>query len=55
MATQENFKGQEAWKCNDCGLHYESKELAESCQAFCTKHGACSMEIIKQSIEQRQQ
>lgn len=37
--------------CEICGFHYREKEDADACRAYCRKHGACSMEITKKSVE----
>lgn len=39
------------YKCEECGMSYLEKELAEKCQAWCSKHQSCNIEIIKHAIE----
>lgn len=51
MDMKDNLK--EEYVCEDCGLHYENKEMADECFAFCTKNNACSIEITKHSIEHK--
>ena len=36
--------------CEVCGLGYRDKETAARCEAFCTEHNACSLEITKNAI-----
>ncbi|MEM3061009.1 MAG: hypothetical protein QW265_01210 [Candidatus Bathyarchaeia archaeon] len=36
--------------CEKCGLGYANKTLAEKCEDFCSKHNACSLEIIKEAV-----
>ncbi len=43
--TGENFQ------CEACGLKYREKAIAEKCEAFCSEHNACSLEIIKFAIK----
>jgi hypothetical protein len=42
---------EEVYKCEDCGLHYRKKELAETCERDCKEKGMCNSEITAQSIE----
>lgn len=41
------------YQCEECGFHYEDKELAEKCEAFCKENSACNIEIIRHAVEQR--
>lgn len=43
------------YQCPECKLHYDSEALAKKCQAFCERFHACSFEIIRSSVESRQQ
>ncbi|MCX5751222.1 MAG: hypothetical protein NT099_06115 [Candidatus Saganbacteria bacterium] len=36
--------------CDECGMGYAKLELAKKCQAWCTKHRSCNLEIIKFAI-----
>ncbi|QOJ79030.1 hypothetical protein IG193_00755 [Infirmifilum lucidum] len=38
------------WVCEYCGLKYESRELAESCEAWCRRHRSCNLEIAKHAV-----
>lgn len=40
------------FQCPACGLRYADKGLAEKCEAFCTEHNACSLEIIKHALKE---
>jgi hypothetical protein len=42
------------YRCKSCGLIYEEKEWAEKCEAFCRKHNACDMDIIKHALSENQ-
>jgi hypothetical protein len=39
--------------CTECGLHYESKEIMQKCQAWCVQFKSCSLEITKHSVESK--
>ena len=41
------------YQCEECGFHYESKEWAEKCQAWCKEHKSCNIEIIDRALENR--
>ena len=41
------------YQCEECGFHYESKEWAEKCQAWCREHQSCNLEITAQALENR--
>ena len=38
-------------KCEECGLKYESKEIAEKCQAWCSEYKSCNLDIIKNAVK----
>ncbi|MFB6158624.1 MAG: hypothetical protein ABEJ95_03085 [Candidatus Nanohalobium sp.] len=50
MVVKEEYQGQETFKCEVCGFHYQEKSKAEECEEFC-ESGGCSSEITKHSIE----
>lgn len=39
------------YQCEECGLFYAEKEIAEKCQAWCKEHNSCNLEIIKNAVE----
>jgi hypothetical protein len=41
----------EIYQCPECGLHYEDKQIAKQCEAFCKEYNGCSLEITKLSVE----
>ena len=51
MVIEEQFDGQDAYKCEACGFHYADKETAAECEDFCETHNSCSTELTKQSLE----
>jgi len=42
------------FQCPECSLHYKDQTLAQRCEAFCSKYHACSLEIIRHSIEHQE-
>ena len=45
--------GARYFMCEECGLVYEEAGLAKSCEEFCRKYGACSLEIAKHAVNLR--
>ncbi len=40
------------YQCEECALKYESKEIAEKCQAWCGVHKSCNLDIIKNAVKE---
>ena len=36
--------------CEECGLGYADRTIAESCEAYCRSHNSCSIEITARAI-----
>jgi hypothetical protein len=36
--------------CGVCGLGYSDKITAEACEAYCSAHNACSLEITRKAV-----
>lgn len=49
LSTSKNL-----YKCEECGLLYFDKEIAEKCQAWCSEHKSCNLEIIKHAVNDTQ-
>ena len=39
------------FQCPECGLHYNEKNVAEQCEAWCKEHKSCNLEIATHAIE----
>ena len=39
------------YRCDECGLHYRTADLAEACYQHCITFRACSLYITRQSVE----
>ncbi len=48
--TQDNHN---LYQCEACGFHYEDEAQAEKCEAWCTAHQSCNIEITKAAIENK--
>lgn len=42
--------GDESFMCEVCERAYVSKKNSEDCEAWCTEHKACNVDIIKHSV-----
>ena len=42
------------YTCEECGFAYETKELAQKCRDWCSKHHSCSLEITKHAVNLKQ-
>ena len=51
MAKEKLIKDRKYYVCEECGLRYEDIETAQKCEDYCKKHKSCSLEIIKNSIQ----
>ncbi|MDY6789374.1 MAG: hypothetical protein SVV03_05445 [Candidatus Nanohaloarchaea archaeon] len=51
MVVKEQFEGDEAYKCEDCGFHYSDKETAEKCEDYCKQHSGCSSKLAQKALE----
>ena len=51
MAQEVTKKDKKYYKCEECGLLYLDKETAEQCQAWCSEHKSCNLEIIKHAVK----
>jgi hypothetical protein len=38
------------FQCEVCGLKYASREMGEKCEAWCTEHKSCNLDIIKDAV-----
>ena len=41
----------ELCQCEECGMQYDIRELAEKCQAWCKEHQSCNIEITRHAIK----
>ena len=43
----------ELYQCEECGPHYEDREWAEKCEAWCREHKSCNIEITAHAEENK--
>lgn len=43
--------GKKYFMCEECGMYYLERELAEKCEAFCKKFKGCNLEITKHAVQ----
>ena len=43
----------ELYQCEECGFHYEDREWAEKCEAWCREHKSCNIEITAHTEENK--
>lgn len=53
MVVKEEFKGEKAFKCEECGFHYREKEMAEKCEEHCRDYDACDTEYVQKALERQ--
>ncbi len=51
MVVEEEYEGQDSFKCEECGFHYRDREMAENCEEHCRDYSACDTEIVMNSLE----
>lgn len=42
------------YQCPECGFHYEGRDWAEKCEAWCLEHKSCNIEITAHAEENKQ-
>lgn len=47
MVKEISRNGQTFYACEECGFVYAEKKWAEKCQAWCSAHQTCNLEIIQ--------
>lgn len=46
--------GEESYRCEACGMKYAAKEWAQMCEAWCTEHKSCNLDIIAHALPRDQ-
>jgi len=54
MVKVSNKNNEELYQCEECGFHYEDREWAEKCEAWCREHKSCNIEITAHAEENKQ-
>lgn len=45
--------GKQLYQCPKCGFHYEDRNWAEKCEAWCQEHKSCNIEIAAHAEENK--
>lgn len=53
MIRQVKQENKETYQCEECGFHYEEKEQAEKCEAWCKERHSCNLEITAHALENK--
>jgi len=53
MVRVTRRKGEPLYACDICGLVYKEMSWVEKCEEYCTKHGACSLEITSHAVQRK--
>ncbi len=51
MVHSESFEGKTVFVCDACGLAYRDESIATQCQAYCLKHNACNLELMRHAVQ----
>lgn len=51
MSDVTHKKNEELYQCPVCNMHYRDKTVAAKCEAWCTEHKSCNLEIIAYAVE----
>ena len=46
MVKETTKNGKTLYICEECGFAYQEEHWAEKCQAWCSEHQACNLEIV---------
>lgn len=46
-STKLGASNQTLFQCEECGLKYKDRNIAEKCEAWCREHKSCNLEIIQ--------
>lgn len=50
MVKEIEKDGKTLYICEECGMAYEETEWAEKCQAWCSEHNTCHIEITAHAV-----
>ncbi len=50
MVSEFTRGGRCLYLCQECDLGYENRDLAEACEAYCSSHQSCSLEITRHAV-----
>jgi hypothetical protein len=50
MVKVSEHGGRRFHVCEECGLGYETSELAQECEEYCSANSSCSLEITRHAV-----
>jgi len=50
---ETRFGNKTAYMCEECGLIYKNKTIAEKCQNWCDKYKSCNLNITRNALNRR--
>lgn len=51
MVVADEYEGADAFRCEECGMHYRDRATAARCEDYCRSQGGCSSDITTDSLE----
>lgn len=51
MVERLNKEGKNYFKCEVCYMYYPKEGLAQECENFCKENNACDVNLIKHSVD----
>lgn len=55
MVKKETINDKKYYQCGECKFYYEDKNQAEKCQAWCSEHHSCNIEITKSTVNPKKE
>ena len=50
MPILVEVEGRKFYACGECGLIYESLDIASKCEEWCRAHETCNVELERQAV-----
>ncbi|MBI2675158.1 MAG: hypothetical protein HYX24_01770 [Candidatus Aenigmarchaeota archaeon] len=50
MVKANRKAGNVLYVCDACGFAYKEESWAQKCEAWCSKHSSCNIEITKHAV-----
>ena len=47
---ETRFEDKTVYMCEECGLIYKNKKIAEKCQKWCDKYKSCNLKITRNAL-----
>ncbi len=50
MVRESRYDGRPLYTCEECGLGYDDRAMAEECEGYCSTHQSCSLKITRHAV-----